>query len=97
MEKQGKLARELLKRGERRIVILLDDILEQRFAVELHERGHLRRLHVVGAGALGLANELGREIDIGDDRTARAQLHEPGAKLFQLRHRFLGHPNSAPS
>ena len=62
------------KRGERGVGFFLDDGREQLLALGRQDVGHFRRLHVIGAGALGLADHAHRGVDIGRRRQARAHL-----------------------
>ena len=64
------------KVGERGVALLLDDHGEQLLALERQDVGHLGRLHVVGAAALGLADQLDRGVEIGVRVQPGAHLHE---------------------
>ena len=74
MHDDAPLAGDLAQGGEGRVALLGADLVEQGGAGALDERGHLRRLHVVGALPGGLAHE-------GDCCVAVGERIAPGAHL----------------
>ena len=64
------------KRGQGRVLFFGEDSGEQALALDLHDVGHFRRQHVIGAAALRLADQPRRPPrDWRRDR-ARAHLHQ---------------------
>ena len=78
MDVERKLARELAQARERRVGVFFDDDIEQLRALGRQDVGHLRCLHVVGAGRLGFADQARGLIDIGARRQPRAHLDHRG-------------------
>src|SRR5262245_34186526 len=76
MQPDAERARKLAHTSEARIVLLRYDRCQHPLAPDVHEIGHLRRLHIIGAGRLGFADQLDGGVEIGGRREARAHLHE---------------------
>ena len=67
----AELARQFAQCGQRVVGVLVDDSGEQPLALDLHDVGHLGRLHIVGAGGLGFADQTHGGIEIGRRREAQ--------------------------
>ncbi len=74
MDVDRKLARDFAQRRQSRIVLVGDDVGEQTIALAFQDIGHFRRLHVIGAGALGLVDRRQHGIQIGLRVASRAHL-----------------------
>jgi hypothetical protein len=65
MDVDRKLARDLAQGRQRRIVVVAHDIGQQAVALAFKHVGHFRRLHVIGAGVLGMVDRRQHGIEIG--------------------------------
>ena len=70
MDVDAELARELPQRRQCRVMLFGDDLGEQLLALERQNVGHFRRLHIIGAAALGFLD--GRQQRRQDCPAARA-------------------------
>ena len=76
MQPDRQRTRELAQPREARIVLFRNDGREHALAPDVHDVGHLGRLYIVGAGRLGVADQLDGGLEIGRRRQARTRLHE---------------------
>ena len=66
MDIDRQFAREIAESREADVGFFLGAIVANSFSRDdLHDVGHLGRLHIIGAGLLGLADHLHRRIEIG--------------------------------
>ena len=87
MQPDAELAGQKAELGDAEVVRLGLDRRQQARAVELHDVGHLGRLHVAGAAGCCLADERGRGRYVLSDVAPRAHLHKADAeRLFCVRH-----------
>jgi hypothetical protein len=78
MHDDAALAGDLAQDGEGRVALLRADLVEQGGAGAPDQRGHLGRLHVMGALACGLAHEGSRRVAIGERIAPGAHLDASG-------------------
>src|ERR1017187_5282451 len=82
MEVNSELARQLAQGRQRGVGAFLPDVGESPLALDLHDVGHFRRQHVIGAGRLRLADHAYGGIDIGGGRQARTHLDHRGLEGY---------------
>src|SRR5262245_25784539 len=95
MQPDRQRTRELAQPRQAGIVIFRHDTGKHALAPDVHDVGHLRRLHIVGAGRLGVANQLDGGLEVGRWRQARAHLDEADGEGRGCTH--VGPPCVMPS
>src|SRR5690606_11107770 len=83
--------------GERAVVLLASDGGEQDLAVELHDRGLLGRLDVVGALAGGVADQRRGVFDVGVVGARGLKLDAGRGEAWRGRHAVSRRASSRPS
>ena len=97
MDVDAERARQLAEGRKARVLLLGHDRGEQLFARGFEDVGHLRRLYVIRAAGLRLADQLRGGVHVGGRRASRAHLDEADAEGRTAVHVNLRQPASMAS